>query len=259
MIIESINLIKRVTERDNFVPDVMIEVDGQEKIFLLDTGAAMSCVVDDQQTQAYASVDTRESSGASGIVVSREVIQFERLRLGAVACTDVKMRRGGSRNFLGIDVLGTFIFQIDLQKMKLNILDSLPAASNATPIRRLNAGHVTIPILIKGNQTSCLFDTGADMTVIDREFIVQNRQWFDLLRTEDGEDGNGHKIDSEIYSCANVEVGGFKVTDVEMAAFDFGPHLRERMEGTPIILGNNVISKATWTFDLKSGHWMCAT
>jgi len=41
-----------------------------------------------------------------------------------------------------------------------------------------------------------------------------------------------------------------------MAAFDFGDHLRNSMEGSPIILGNNVIEHAKWSFDLKSNQWL---
>lgn len=40
-----------------------------------------------------------------------------------------------------------------------------------------------------------------------------------------------------------------------MAAFKFDYHLRENMEGAPIILGNNVIAHAKWIFDLKSAQW----
>ena len=100
-----------------------------------------------------------------------------------------------------------------------------------------------------------LFDTGADTTIIDLQYIKQNAELFQLVRSEGGYDHHGNKIPSEIYKVAEVEVGTLRLQNIEMATFDFGMHLRQKMEGVPIILGNNIIGGAAWAFDLKLCRW----
>ena len=100
-----------------------------------------------------------------------------------------------------------------------------------------------------------MFDTGADSTVVDEKYIRENSSFFDLLRSEEGEDAHGNKIPSKIYNCKEVRIGHLHLENVEMAGFEFGEFLRGAMENVPIILGNNIIYGSKWSFDLKVGSW----
>lgn len=247
----SVPLIERTTEPGKFVTDIEVLVDGIKKRFLLDTGAASSNIQEDQDTAKYSVLEKGESKGASGKAEICDVVQPTSIVIGLHPISKPKLKRCG-RSILGLDLLGDLIFQVDLSHKNLNVLDKVPSNHQTFPIKRLKPGHVTIPMKFGSQKVDVLFDTGADTTVIDARFIKNHSDLFKLLRSEDGTDANGHKIESKIYECSSVEIGNFKLKNVEMAAFDFGSYLRESMEGSSVILGNNVISKAVWTFDLKN-------
>lgn len=253
MAIQSIPLKIISTGSNTFVAEVQLEVDGESKFFLLDTGAVASTIISDDQTKNYKSIKQVESKGAAGIAVLADIIQMQNISLGHHTFAKSQIKRA-DRNILGLDLLNEQIFEVDLKNKTLNFLNEF-LANSSHPIRKLQTGHVTISMSIKTSKVDALFDTGADTAVIDAEYIKQNPQLFEFVRTEDGYDAHGNKIPSIIYKVSQVEVGHLKLQNIEMAAFNFGHHLRENMEGAPIILGNNVIAHAKWIFDLKSAQW----
>lgn len=248
--LSTIPLIVRETEPGKLVPDIEILIDGTKTRFLFDTGAASSSIQKDDDTAKYPALGTKESKGASGKSEVCDVIQPTSVAIGSSFISKPKLARCG-RSILGLDLLGESVFQVDLSQKTLTFLDKIPSEHQAFQIRRLKPGHVTIPMSFGNRKVSVLFDTGADTTVIDASFVKNNPDLFKRVKSEDGTDAYGHKIESEVYACASVEIGSLKLKNVEMAAFDFGPHLRDSMEGSPVILGNNVISKAIWSLDLK--------
>jgi len=158
-------------------------------------------------------------------------------------------------NTLGLDILKNVVFQVDFAEKKLNVLKELPDSNRPNPIRRLSPGHITIPLALGDKSTDVLYDTGSDATLIDSQFIENNSKLFSLVRSEDGFDAHWNRIPSKVYKTPTLKVGNLKMKDVEMAAFDFGSFMREKMEGAPIILGNNVITKGKWSFDLEKNQW----
>lgn len=254
MATETISLTKRSTGSESFLAEIEVSVDGHSILFMLDTGAVSSSMGANGHAMSYPSLGNEESKGASGKATPCEIIQPQKLQIGNAVFDKPRIKRCGS-NILGLDIIGKTGFEVDLQNLKL--VFGIPTSISLTePIRRLTPGHVTIPIKIENKAIDALFDTGADTSVIDSQFIENNKSHFELVRSEDGTDVHGHKIKSHIYRCRSLEVGTLRLQNVEMAAFDFGEHLRSKMEGSPLILGNNVISKAIWYFNLNSGKWV---
>jgi hypothetical protein len=52
-----------------------------------------------------------------------------------------------------------------------------------------------------------------------------------------------------------LKVGALELNNVDIVAFDYGDDFRKKMEGTPLILGSNVIYQAKWSFDVKQSVW----
>ena len=48
---------------------------------------------------------------------------------------------------------------------------------------------------------------------------------------------------------------GSNLQNVEIAAFEYPKFLRQKMEGSPVILGNNVFKHGKWSFDIKNKLW----
>lgn len=256
MLIEGIPLTLRSTGPGTFVPEVEVKVDGHSKVFLLDTGAVSSSIANDVHVDSYPSMGERESKAAAGIGKIGDIIQPDKISVGSYSFRRSQITRC-SPSLLGLDRLKEMVFQIDLKSKTLNFLKHFPIKNTKHQLRRLSSGHMTVPLRLGKMTVDALFDTGADTTVIDSRFVKSNMNLFDLLWSEIGTDALGNKIPSEVYLCKSVQVGELLVSDVEMAAFDFGDHLRKHMEGSPIILGNNVISQARWTFDLTLNVWTC--
>ncbi|WP_374073602.1 aspartyl protease family protein [Bdellovibrio bacteriovorus] len=256
MLIEAIPLTLRYTGPGTFVPEVEIKVDGHSKIFLLDTGAVSSSIANDVHVDSYPSMGERDSKAAAGIGKKGDIIEPDKISVGSYSFRRSQITRC-SPSLLGLDRLKEIVFQIDLKSKTLNLLKHFPIKSTKHQLHRLSPGHMTVPLRLGKMSVDALFDTGADTTVIDSQFIKSNKNLFELLRSEVGTDALGNKIPSEVYLCRSVQVGDLIVNDIEMAAFNFGDHLRKHMEGCPIILGNNVISHARWTFDLTLNEWNC--
>jgi predicted aspartyl protease len=250
-IIESIPLIVYENEPGKYLVDIEVEVGEETERFLFDTGAAKTQIKLTEYTSRFEKVGEKESKGASGIGQNQDLITVPRLAFGSVVFENLTLGRG-ERGFFGIDLLKNRTFVIDLHNQTLSFVEEI---SNLKKIKWLKRGHLTIPVDISGNSTFCLFDTGANITVIDEKYVEENMDKFELVRTEEGEDANGNKIPSNIFNCKSFNIGTLQLENVEMAGFEYGDFLRKAMEGVPITLGNNVIKDAEWSFNFRESFW----
>lgn len=256
--IDSILLHVSEEKPGEFLPYVDILVDGQKMHFLLDTGAATSSIEANGFTSQYASQGKTDSTGASGKPAPCDFIQPDKVVFGNQLFTKPRLKScetNAHKNILGLDLLEGIVFEIDFSEKRMNILANLPIGQKQFSIKRLAPGHVTVPATLSGQNIDVLFDTGANATVIDSQFIENHSSLFTLVRSEDGFDGHGNKIPSKVYHAKSLKIGRLDLKNVEMASFEFGDHLRGKMEGVPIILGNNVITKGKWAFDLTHNSW----
>jgi len=155
------------------VVEIEVVVDGSVKRFLFDTGAAASNLGSDDQSKAYPSLGKSKSRGASGNSVANDIVQPRKIELGSLKFEKYQIKR--CENYtLDLDLLVNKIFQIDLRNLKVNFLEHMPFNVAPQSIKRLSPGHLTIPIKLETQMVDVLFDTGADSTVIDLQFIKQH-------------------------------------------------------------------------------------
>lgn len=148
MIKETIPLKIVFHEGTAFVAEVKIKIDGKDKDFLLDTGAASSSVALDEDTKSYPSLGTEESRGASGKKTICHVIQPQKIEMGQYAFSKTKLKRC-DRNILGMDLLGEQVFEVDLKNKRLNVLTEFPNMGTEQKFTTLATGHVTVPLKIE--------------------------------------------------------------------------------------------------------------
>lgn len=248
---ESIPLIVYENETGKVLVDIEVEIEGQVSRFLFDTGAAKSQIKFDDVTKNFKQIGQKESKGASGVGLHQDLVEIPSLAFGETVFRNLVLARS-HRGIFGIDLLENRKIEIDLKNNKLNFVEEVVSQDRINWLKR---GHLTIPLKISNTSTFCLFDTGADSTLIDERFVKDNSDKFELIGAEEGEDAHGHKIPSRKYNCKEFELGHLNLKNVEMSGFEFGEHMREAMEGVPIILGNNIIYGSVWSFDFEAGIW----
>jgi hypothetical protein len=231
---------------------IELKIEEKPRLLLLDTGAVTSSLSLDEQTKFFPVIKEDISIGASGKPIVSQTISVEEIKIGDHIFIKNTLSRSNV-DLAGLDLLGTFIFQVDLKNKKLSLLKSIP--NETFNLHKLKTGHIIVAAKVSKLNTGALFDTGADTTVINKRFVAENPNLFKWVRKESGTDAHGNKIDSDVYSCNEFWIEDWMLSHVEMATFNFDPHMEEKMEGIPIILGNNVISKAKWAFNLTRLKW----
>jgi hypothetical protein len=245
-------------EPGTYKAEVDVVLDGHKRRFILDSGAGKTSVFSDPDTSTYPAVGHDQAGGSSSKAVSVDIIQPQQLGLGHHVFHNPRLQRTGTNrkiNLLGLDLLSEHPFQVDLKNAKLSIIASLPRDLSTNPLHRLTDGHIAVPTRLGTKDINGLFDTGADITLVDLQFVKANAQIFKFVRNTEGIDSTGHQQDSPIYEVSSLRIGRLLLKKVEMATYDFGDDFRKKMEGVPIIVGDNVIYHAKWSFDLKQDLW----
>lgn len=252
--VDSIPLIISASGPNSRLIEIDVQVDEQLQRLLFDTGAASSSVGATPFTNRYPVQSSSESEGVSGKSQACDIIQPKRVVVGKHVFYQPKLKRC-ARGLFGIDFLRNLAFRIDMKSSEFAIIEKLPLGQRRYRLKQLRAGHITIPMNIGAANTNGFFDTGADITVVDADFMQQHAEDFDFVRPDTGIDGNGNTIKSGIYRCRIMEIGPLKLRNVEVAVFDFGDPMRQEMDRIPIILGTDAIAKAQWNFDLAAAQW----
>ena len=205
-LIDSIPLIIYENELGKFLADIQVDIEGSVSRFLFDTGAAKSQIKSDESTKDFKKVGEKESKGASGIGYQKDVVEVPTLKFGNFSLKNMHLDRG-QRGIFGIDLLKDCKFEINFQDQKICFFKELETREKINWLKR---GHLTMSLFIDDIQTSCLFDTGANTTVVDEKFVRGNPDKFELIGTEEGKDVNGNKIPSNVYRCKKIEIGNLK-------------------------------------------------
>ena len=254
---DSIPLIVTAKGHATYRAEVDVLIDGHRQRMILDSGARLTSVVCDDRTVQYPALRSVETGGAFGHSAPVDMIRPEKLEMGPLVFAGPTLERTTDRranNLLGIDLLSQKPFQVDLRHARLNLVGSLTGTSGQ-PLRRLNSTHIAVPLKLGDGNFEALFDTGAEITVIDLSVVQAYPHLFLLTRTEKGIDSTGRKLNTSIYRVDALQVGALQLHQVEMAAFDFGEEFRGKLEGAALILGNNVIYQGRWSFDIPSLRW----
>jgi hypothetical protein len=164
--------------------------------------------------------------------------------------TVARLRTGGAgaRSLLGLDVLGEHALLLDGPAATLHATVAGGLAAGL-PLERGPRGHCFLPVALPGGRVvRALWDTGADITVIDRQLLASHPELFTALTSANGTDAAGVTMLTDVcrleaYSIAGVRFAGHAVA---VAA------LPEPME---MILGYPTLCQAIWSMDLPSGRW----
>ncbi len=101
-----------------------------------------------------------------------------------------------------------------------------------------------------------ILDTGATASIVDLSYVKENPELFTLLKRDDGTDGHsGESIESYRYQLNELTIGNTVLKSLSIISFEFPVNMKEGFEGSPIMIGNNIIQLALWKFDLNNMLW----
>ena len=233
-------------------------LDGVSTECFLDTGANSSTVPDRPPWNAYPG-KPGHSRSASGHVEECRSIVIDKIRvsnwslekLDVLRCSTVAV----SEPQIGLDVFRGRIVELDLQKKILRGLERIPTRLQTQKLLD-NGKALFIPVSIDGKISDAMFDTGATLSVVDREFVKKNPGLFTSVGDVDsGKDGANVKMDARLYYLKEATIGGKDFRQVETVAISFEQFKDVLPPGSYFVAGYSVIRRARWYLDLKNGNW----
>jgi predicted aspartyl protease len=244
-------------ETGEYLPFVKVNFDGLEKKLLLDTGAYKSSIETDDWSSQYPAIESDQSHfshGASGVKVKCDLIEIKKITIGEVYMDNHRIERCRS-NIFGLDLIGNVPFEVDYKNERLNYLQKIDKTSSQK-LGRMKKGHLTVKTKINNEEYNTILDSGATATIVDLSYVKKRPSLFKLVKRDDGTDGHsGEAIKSYRYQLTELTVGDKKLKNVSIISFDFPKNMKRGFEGSPIMIGNNIIRLAAWQFDIKNMLW----
>ena len=259
-----IDLMIQPDEDEPEAASVFVEgrLNGKPYRFLLDTGAARSSVILNEDTVVLPAVGTHVSSGVFA-TSNDDLVRVERLEIGSIVQHDVTVTRSpaapGTRDLIGMDILRQFCchFQFDRDRLVIDVdcLDELPFQ----PLFMDSHFHSYVDVLFQGGQGSAVWDTGASLTVVDLNFIQQHPGYFAPAGHSVGTDATGSQVETPMFVMASARIGGHVFPSHRVAAVDLSPVNTRIERPMDLILGYMTLRKANWLFDFPRKRWTITT
>jgi hypothetical protein len=265
---DSFPLIVRPDPDDAEAAEVYVEAsvgagDKANYLFLLDTGAARTCLPLDEYTATFAHVGQSNPSAlfAAG---SEDRVIAPSIQLGPIRKTDLTVarlreKRPELRSLIGMDMLRDFVCHFRFDANLVQVLQSGQGESiGAHDFEELRFDrifhpyvHVRFPDLV----AQAVWDTGAGITVVDLGFIRRNSALFREVGSSQGTDASGSSMETPMFVMEASTIGGKRFPSHRVAGVDLSQVNATIDMPMDMILGYSTLSKANWLFDFPGGKW----
>jgi len=94
-----------------------------------------------------------------------------------------------------------------------------------------------------------LWDTGADITVVDRELVTSHPELFTALRSASGTDSSGTTMMTDVCRMEAYRIEDVLFAGHAVAVADLPEPMGQMAVGYP------TLCQAVWSMDLPSGRW----
>jgi len=227
-------------------------VSGTRHRFVLDSGSATTQVADPGALLSASVVGEDTAEGLFGRAPVELVVLSDLTVPGLTAGrrTVHRLRTGGAgaRSLLGLDVLGEHALLLHGPAATLHTTVAGGLAANL-PLERGTRGHCYLPVALPGGRVvRALWDTGADITMVDQELVTSHPELFTAVRSASGTDAVGATMVTDV-----CRLKAYWIADVLFAS-----HLvavADLPEPMDMVLGYPTLCQAVWSMDLPSGRW----
>lgn len=231
----------------------------------LDTGASTTRVALAPWNKDWPIVAQSASTGASGRTAVCQDVEAGNVELKASEGANIARAKyivtrcdaSDGDDLLGLDFFKGARFTLDFQRSELVFFGPANPARRPKPFRPLGPDRrlVGLDARLGGAAMVALFDSGAELSAVDRQFVDRHKKLFtpvsgDAARTSEA---GGGQFSHRTYKINALDLGDGRVLrGVYAIAYDFGA-LRAALGGrTPLILGYNVLSQYKWDLDFQS-------
>lgn len=238
-------------------------VAGRPYRFVLDTGARSTHVVADEFTAGLADEGVRDSAGVFATRTDTAVTLPD-VCVGATppmtlsTAVLLPASQPGARNLLGMDFLRHYQchFLFDRRLLLLAVSES---AGATLALHTDDAFHPYVDAGWDRAGASCVWDSGAGITVVDRGFRQQNEGLFEPAGVSVGTDATGTQVRTPTYLMAPVRIGGELFASHRVAEVDLSVANRTLERPMDVLLGWTTLRQANWLFDFPARRWAVTT
>jgi hypothetical protein len=263
---------ERAMERSIVPLDVVHGADGGGRAYVtmrfgnvmgpmrLDTAASTSRIKLAPWNAGFPALGASVSTSASGVASRCEDVEAANVELKASQGNNIgrakyrvtRCATSDGDDLLGLDFFQGARFSLDLAGGEMVFFPESDGA-DWRPFRRLWPDQKLVGLEARIGKTEVvgLFDTGAEISAVDRRFLERHKALFvPVKKKAKVSEASGKKIDAKVYKAKEIDIGAGRVLkDVVFVSYDFGP-LREALGGeAPIILGFDILSRFRWELD----------
>ncbi|HEY4604493.1 MAG TPA: aspartyl protease family protein, partial [Blastococcus sp.] len=117
------------------------------------------------------------------------------------------------------------------------------------PLERGTRGHCYLPVALPGGRVvRALWDTGADITVVDRELVTSHPELFTALGSASGTDAVGATGVTDVCRLETYWIADVLFASHPVAVADLPGPMK-------LGLGYPTLRQAIWSMDLPSRRW----
>jgi hypothetical protein len=230
----------------------------------LDTGASTTRVTLAPWNKDLPSVGQSASTGASGKTMACEDVEAKNVELKAsqgnnVARAKYEVTRCAASDgddLLGLDFFKDARFTLDFERHEMVFFGEPIATRHPKPFRLIGPDQRLVGIEVRAGNTTVigLFDTGAEISAVDQQFVDRHKNLFTPVKNKGkASEAGGKQFSHKMYKIKELSLGeNLVLRNVYAIAYDFGV-LREALgRQTPLVLGYNFVSKLNWDLDFAS-------
>lgn len=230
---------------------------GADRLFLLDTGAAVTGLVRDELTDGLVAVGTHDSGGVFGPTTA-DMVRLEALSVGPISLgqLDVCLLAPESpvqQNLLGMDVISRASWRLEFSEGALEIETAPRGEPAGLRLERYENGQPGVEVDFGEARATAVWDSGAGMTVVDAGFCARHPGLFELIGSATGTDSGGRGLESALAEMAPCTIGGSRFPSSKVAVVDLGAVAATSDRPLEMILGYSTFHHADWSFDFPRG------
>ncbi|HET7628068.1 MAG TPA: retropepsin-like aspartic protease [Bacillales bacterium] len=255
-----IPLIVEIDENEKDEAQIFVDgtIDGQAYRFLLDSGAARTTVIADDQLLTYTAIGKDDTTGAFS-KNKDELIQVKEVSLGPISKKDLVLARTTENvqhktNLLGMDFLKDHRLHFYFDQNRIEV-DADNQPKETLPLTLGSRFHPYVDVDFGKTRAKAVWDTGASITVVDMNLIKSHPHCFQEIGSSTGTDSTGTSMETPMFIMDTTMIGNKEFPPHKVAGFDLS-HINASTEiPMHMILGYSTIRKANWYFDVPARKW----